>query len=80
MAAARGVRPAAKAVAAGATLKKPVQDQFYGDRSGSLEDPFGHSWTFATHKEDVSPEEIGARAAKMFGGGQPCEGASKSSS
>ena len=58
----------ARAVAAGATLKKPVQDQFYGDRSGSLEDPFGHSWTFATHKEDVSPEEIGARAAKLFGG------------
>jgi PhnB protein len=50
-----------KAVAAGATVRKPVQDQFYGDRSGTLEDPFGHVWTLATHKEDVSPEEMQRR-------------------
>lgn len=52
-----------KAVAAGATVKKPVQDQFYGDRSGSLVDPFGHTWTIATHVEDVAPEEMERRAA-----------------
>ena len=52
----------AQAVAAGATLLRPVQDQFYGDRSGTFADPFGHVWTIATHKEDLSPEEIGRRA------------------
>ena len=52
----------AKAVAAGATLRKPVADQFYGDRSGQLEDPFGHLWSFATHIEDVSEEELRRRA------------------
>lgn len=57
----------ARAVAAGATLFKPVADQFYGDRSGSLTDPFGHKWTVATHKEDVSPEEVKQRAAALFG-------------
>ena len=52
-----------RAVAAGAKVLKPVVDQFYGDRSGSLEDPFGHVWHVATHKEDLSPEEIQRRAA-----------------
>jgi PhnB protein len=56
-----------RAVSAGAKVLKPVQDQFYGDRSGTIADPFGHKWTIATHKEDVSPEEIQRRAAAMFG-------------
>ena len=54
---------AKQATAAGATVKRPVQDQFYGDRSGTFEDPFGHTWHLSTHKEDLSPEEIGRRAA-----------------
>ncbi len=49
-----------RAVAAGAQVVKPVEDQFYGDRSGTLHDPFGHLWTIATHKKDVSPEEMTA--------------------
>lgn len=57
-----------RAVAAGATVKMPVADQFYGDRSGSIVDPYGHQWSIATHIEDVSPEEIDRRAAKVFGG------------
>lgn len=52
-----------QAVAAGAKVLKPVVDQFYGDRSGSLEDPFGHVWHVATHKEDLSAEELQKRAA-----------------
>jgi PhnB protein len=56
-----------RAVAAGATLTRPVQDQFYGDRSGQFRDPFGHVWAIATHKEDVSPQEIEKRAAKLYG-------------
>jgi PhnB protein len=52
----------ARALAAGAKAVRPVQDQFYGDRSGTLEDPFGHQWTLATHVEDVSPEEMERRA------------------
>lgn len=52
----------AKAVAGGAVVKKPVADQFYGDRSGSFADPFGHVWTLGTHIEDVSPEEMRRRA------------------
>ena len=52
-----------QAIAAGATVVRPVKDQFYGDRSGTLADPFGHQWTIATHKEDVSPEEMQKRAA-----------------
>jgi PhnB protein len=51
-----------QAVAAGAKTLRPVQDQFYGDRSGTLEDPFGHVWTISTHKEDLPPEEIRKRA------------------
>lgn len=57
-----------KALAAGAKERKPVLDQFYGDRSGQLEDPFGHVWCVATHKEDVSPEEMQKRVQAMFGG------------
>src|SRR5216684_2657647 len=51
----------AKAVSLGAVIKKPLADQFYGDRSGTVEDPFGHKWTIATHKEDVAPEEMKKR-------------------
>lgn len=57
---------AERAVAAGATVLKPVQDQFYGDRSGTFADPFGHVWTIATHTEDVSPEELNARFEAMM--------------
>jgi PhnB protein len=56
-----------RAVSAGATVLRPVQDQFYGDRSGTLQDPFGHVWTLATHTEDVAPEELERRAAAMCG-------------
>jgi PhnB protein len=55
----------AQAVAAGAKIKRPVQNQFYGDRSGTIEDPFGHVWTLSTHVEDVSPDEIKRRMAAM---------------
>jgi PhnB protein len=60
-----------RAVAAGAKVTKPLADQFYGDRSGTLTDPFGHQWTIATHKEDVPPDEMKRRmqaAAKQHGG------------
>jgi PhnB protein len=53
---------AAQAVAAGATVERAVKTEFYGDRSGTFRDPFGHKWTIATHVEDVSPEEIELRA------------------
>lgn len=53
-----------RAVATGAQVIRPVKDQFYGDRSGTLYDPFGHMWTVATHVEDVSPEEMKRRMAK----------------
>ena len=56
-----------RAVAAGAKEVRPVADQFYGDRSGQLTDPFGHRWNFATHIEDVSPEEMQKRAAALYG-------------
>ena len=56
-----------KAVAAGAKVVKPLQDQFYGDRSGFIEDPFGHLWSIATHTEDVPPEEMERRAAALYG-------------
>lgn len=49
------------AVAAGAKVLMPIADQFYGDRSGRLEDPFGHVWLVSTHIEDVSPEEMQKR-------------------
>ena len=56
-----------RAVAEGARLLKPVADQFYGDRSGQLEDPYGHLWWVATHKEDVAPEEMQKRVRTLFG-------------
>ena len=59
---------AGQAIAAGAKVVKPVEDQFYGDRAGKFTDPFGHHWWLATHKEDVAPEEIKKRAAALFGG------------
>lgn len=60
---------AREAVAAGAKLLRQVQDQFYGDRSGTIEDPFGHRWHVSTHVEDVSEEEIARRMAEMAKGG-----------
>jgi len=51
-----------RAVAAGGKVTRPVADQFYGDRTGTLVDPFGHVWSIATHVEDVSPEEMNRRA------------------
>ena len=51
------------AVAAGAKIKRPIADHFYGDRLGGVEDPFGHTWWISTHKEDLSPQEIERRAA-----------------
>lgn len=54
-----------QAVAAGATVSRPVKDQFYGDRSGTVTDPFGHMWTIATHVEDVPPEEMNRRMEAM---------------
>jgi PhnB protein len=52
-----------QAAAAGAKVKRPVADQFYGDRLGGVEDPFGHIWWISTHKEDLSPQEIERRVA-----------------
>jgi PhnB protein len=52
-----------RAVAAGAKLERPVEDKFYGDRMGAIEDPFGHQWYVGTHIEDVSPEEMKKRMA-----------------
>lgn len=57
-----------QAIEAGGVEQKALQDQFYGDRSGTLTDPFGHTWTVATHKEDVTPEEINKRMAAMAAG------------
>lgn len=54
-----------RAVAAGATVKRPVKTQFYGDRSGTIVDPYGHVWTLSTHVEDVSPEEMKRRMAQL---------------
>jgi PhnB protein len=53
----------AQAVEAGGKVERPLQDQFYGDRSGTLVDPFGHKWTIATHIEDVPPQELEKRMA-----------------
>lgn len=64
----------AQAVAAGGTVKMLVADQFYGDRSGTVIDPFGHQWTIATHKEDLTPEQMKERMdawAKSHGSCQP---------
>jgi PhnB protein len=57
-----------KALAAGGQELRPLKDQFYGDRSGTFEDPFGITWTLGTHVEDVSAEEIQRRMAAMMGG------------
>jgi PhnB protein len=61
----------ARAVKAGAKALRPVTNQFYGDRSGTLEDPFGHLWTIATHVEDVPPEEMKRRAEAAMKSGPP---------
>ena len=58
---------ASQAYGAGAKILKPVKDEFYGDRNGSFEDPFGHIWFIATRKENVTPEEIQKRSAQLFG-------------
>lgn len=55
-----------RAVAAGGKVLKPVETQFYGDRSGFIQDPFGHLWGIATHVEDVSPEEMKERMKKVM--------------
>ncbi len=55
-----------QAIRAGAKVQHPLADQFYGDRSATLEDPFGHVWVVATHIEDVPPEEIDRRMAEMM--------------
>ena len=54
-----------KAIAAGGTEKMPVENQFWGDRMGTLTDPFGHSWSIATHVEDVSPEQLQSRLQEL---------------
>lgn len=59
-------RVVAQAIQAGATLVRPVENQFYGDRSGSITDPFGHVWHIATHIEDVPPEEMARRAEEAM--------------
>ncbi|OAM91279.1 VOC family protein [Termitidicoccus mucosus] len=56
-----------RAVAAGAKVLMPMTDEFYGDRCGKVEDPFGHKWMLATHKEDVPAAELNARGEKLFG-------------
>jgi PhnB protein len=56
----------AQAVAAGAAIQRPLKDQFYGDRSGTVVDPFGHVWNLATHKEDVPPELMKQRMAESM--------------
>ena len=58
----------ARAAAAGGTVRHPPEDKFYGDRSSTIEDPFGHKWYLSTHVEDVPPDEIARRAAAMHGG------------
>lgn len=64
----------ARAVAAGATAAMPPQDMFWGDRYGKVIDPFGHAWSIATHQEDLTGEEIAARAAAAFAGDGECAG------
>jgi len=56
----------ARAAAEGAKILKPVQDQFYGDRNGFIQDPFGHLWGISTHVEDVSPKDMQERMKKMM--------------
>jgi PhnB protein len=57
-----------RALEKGATELRPVENQFYGDRTGQLEDPFGHRWSIATHVEDVPPDEMEKRAAEAMSG------------
>ena len=57
-----------RALKAGAKELRPVENQFYGDRSGQFEDPFGHHWNVATHVEDVPPDDMAKRAATTMGG------------
>ncbi|MDP8959227.1 MAG: VOC family protein [Actinomycetota bacterium] len=57
-----------RAVKEGAQALRPVEDQFYGDRSGQFEDPFGHRWNISTHIEDVPPDEMARRASELAGG------------
>jgi PhnB protein len=57
----------AQAIAAGATVRTPVQDMFWGDRHGQLDDPFGHRWNISQHLRDVPHEEVVAAAAELFG-------------
>lgn len=59
-----------QAVETGATVKEALQDKFYGDRMGTVIDPFGHIWHLGTHKEDVSPEEMERRAKAAHGSGE----------
>ncbi len=59
-----------RAVAAGAKVRRPLKNEFYGDRSGYLEDPFGHVWILSTHIEDLTPEEIQHRSSEAMGAGQ----------
>ncbi|MBS1808202.1 MAG: VOC family protein [Acidobacteria bacterium] len=61
----------AQAVAAGAKVEREIKDQFYGDRSGTVVDPFGYQWTISTHVEDVAPEEMQKRMAEMNCSGAP---------
>jgi PhnB protein len=58
----------AQAIAAGGKVVRPVADQFYGDRTGTLVDPFGHQWSIATHVEDVPAAEMESRMKKMYEG------------
>jgi PhnB protein len=60
-----------RAVEAGATVAMPLQNMFWGDRYGSLVDPFGHNWSIATHLEDLTPKQMKERTATAFAG-QPC--------
>lgn len=57
----------ARAAELGATVQRPAEDQFYGDRDGHIIDPFGHGWTVASHVEDVTPEEMRRRMAALYG-------------
>ena len=60
-----------RAVAAGSSILRPLQNQFYGDRSGTITDPYGHCWTIASHVEDVPEEEMNRRFEEMMKQGQP---------
>jgi PhnB protein len=64
----------AHAAQLGATVQRPAEDQFYGDRDGHIIDPFGHGWTVASHVEDVQPEEMMRRMAELYGPAQQGDG------